>query len=95
MLELINQIVNRVKLEVRVWILVLKDSRTPVLAKVFLGIAALYAIFPFDILPDFIPVIGQVDDITLIALMIVLALKLIPKEVVDHCRIKATYLDEQ
>jgi uncharacterized membrane protein YkvA (DUF1232 family) len=74
------------KRELRVYQLVLKDSRTPKLAKWLLGLAVGYTLLPFDLIPDFIPVIGHLDDIIIVPALITLALKLIPAEVVADCR---------
>lgn len=77
---------RQIKRELKVYYLVLKDRRTPRLAKLFLGLATGYAFLPFDIIPDFIPVIGQLDDIIIVPGLIMLALKMTPKEVVEDCR---------
>ncbi len=80
---------RNLKREIQVYRLVLKDHRTPRLAKILLGLAVGYAILPFDIIPDFIPVIGQLDDLIIVPTLIIVALKLIPKEVVEECRARA------
>jgi uncharacterized membrane protein YkvA (DUF1232 family) len=85
-LKKISQLFRR---EYEVYQLVLKDRRTPKLAKALLIIAVGYAALPFDLVPDFIPVIGQLDDIVIIPALVALALKLIPKEVVEDCRKRA------
>ncbi len=77
---------RHIKRELKVYRLVLKDTRTPKLAKVILWVAVGYAFLPFDIIPDFIPVIGHLDDIIIVPGLIVLALKLVPKEIVEDCR---------
>jgi len=80
---------RNLKREIRFYRLVLKDHRTPRLAKILLGLAVGYAVLPFDIIPDFIPVIGQLDDLIIVPALIIVALKLIPKEVVAECRARA------
>jgi uncharacterized membrane protein YkvA (DUF1232 family) len=73
-----------------VYQLVLKDPRTPKLAKILLGLALGYALLPFDLIPDFIPVIGHLDDLIIVPILVILALKMIPQDVVDDCRDRAT-----
>jgi uncharacterized membrane protein YkvA (DUF1232 family) len=65
-------------------------ARTPLLAKVLLGMAIGYLLLPFDLIPDFIPVIGQLDDLLIVPGLIYLALKMIPDEVMAECRRKVT-----
>jgi len=60
------------------------------LAKVLLGMAIGYLLLPFDLIPDFIPVIGQLDDLLIVPGLIYLALKMIPDEVMAECRRKVT-----
>lgn len=88
MFEKLKSVSRKFKQEARVYQLVLKDSRTPKLAKAILGLAVGYALLPFDLIPDFIPVLGQLDDILIIPALIGLALKLIPPEIVEDCRKK-------
>lgn len=74
------------KLEISVYKLVLKDSKTPILGKLFLALAVGYALMPFDLIPDFIPVIGHLDDIIIIPLFVVIAIKFIPREIIVKYR---------
>ena len=74
------------KREVRVYQLVLTDPRTPWLPRVILGIAITYLLSPIDLIPDFIPVLGQLDDLILIPALVWLALKTIPDEIITDCR---------
>jgi uncharacterized membrane protein YkvA (DUF1232 family) len=69
-----------------VYRLILKDSRTPPAGKFFLFLAVGYALMPFDLIPDFIPVLGQLDDIVMIPLLVYIALRCIPKSLVDEIR---------
>jgi len=61
------------------WLL-LKDARTPFAAKVVAGIVVAYALSPIDLIPDFIPILGQLDDLILIPLGVTLAVKLVPPD---------------
>jgi uncharacterized membrane protein YkvA (DUF1232 family) len=80
---------RKLKYEIKVYQLVMKDCRTPKLAKFLLGLAVGYALLPFDIIPDFIPVIGHLDDALIVPALIVIALRMIPKGVVEECRMMA------
>jgi uncharacterized membrane protein YkvA (DUF1232 family) len=82
----IRSAVEKFKKELRVYQLVLKDPRTPLLAKWLLGAAIGYLLLPFDLIPDFIPVLGQLDDILIVPLLVFLALRMIPNKVVEDCR---------
>jgi uncharacterized membrane protein YkvA (DUF1232 family) len=58
--------------------LVMKDKRTPLIAKIIGGLVLAYALSPIDLIPDFIPVIGLLDDLILIPLGVALAIKFVP-----------------
>jgi uncharacterized membrane protein YkvA (DUF1232 family) len=77
---------RELKEELRVYWLVLKDPRTPKPARVLLWLAAGYTLLPFDIIPDFIPVIGHIDDMIIVPALFALALKIIPVEVIEDSR---------
>ena len=82
----LRQIWQRFQAEVELWRRVLRHPRTPRPARWLLGLALAYALTPFDIIPDFIPVLGQLDDLIIVPLLVALALWLVPKEVVAECR---------
>lgn len=66
------------KRELGVYRAVLKDPRTPRLARLFLALAVGYLLLPFDLIPDFIPVLGQVDDAVIVPCLVALALWRLP-----------------
>ena len=69
--------------------LALKDRQTPLSAKILSAIAVSYALSPVDLIPDFIPVIGYLDDLIILPLLIALIIKLIPVEVWKRCQERA------
>lgn len=63
--------------------------RTPLLAKALCVLAVAYALSPIDLIPDFIPVLGYLDELILLPAMIWLTVRLLPEEVVAECRLRA------
>lgn len=76
------------KLRSEIWILyrAFKDTDTPWYAKTFLLVILAYVLSPIDLIPDFIPVIGYLDDLILVPLGIFLATKMIPLAVLEKHR---------
>ncbi|RPJ78927.1 MAG: DUF1232 domain-containing protein [Deltaproteobacteria bacterium] len=66
-----------------------RDPRTPWYAKILVAGIVAYALSPIDLIPDFVPVLGYIDDLVLIPMGIVLAKKLIPSQVLKECRARA------
>lgn len=66
-----------------------RDPRTPWYARVLAVVIAVYAFSPIDLIPDFIPVLGYLDDLILIPAGIALTLRMIPAEVMQDARLKA------
>jgi uncharacterized membrane protein YkvA (DUF1232 family) len=75
--------------EIRTYRLVLAHPRCPRRAKVLLSLALAYLAMPFDLIPDFIPIIGHLDDAVVVPGLVWLALRSIPKEVIEDCRKRA------
>jgi uncharacterized membrane protein YkvA (DUF1232 family) len=66
-----------------------RDPRTPWYAKILVAGIVAYAFSPIDLIPDFVPVLGYIDDLILIPLGITLAIKLIPDSILAECRARA------
>ena len=64
----------------------LKDRDTPLLAKILAGVTVAYALSPIDLIPDFVPVLGYLDDVLLLPALIALTVKLIPNKVWVRCQ---------
>lgn len=79
---------------VALWIAA-RDPRTPMLAKMIAGAVAAYALSPIDLIPDFIPVLGYLDDLILVPLGIKLAIRLVPKSLMIEYRIRAAQRDDR
>jgi uncharacterized membrane protein YkvA (DUF1232 family) len=86
MIQRAKAFTRAIKREVAVYQRVLRHPRTPWAARLVLGAAVGYLLMPFDLIPDFIPVLGQLDDILIVPGLVFLALKLVPAEVVAECR---------
>lgn len=63
-----------------------KHPQTPKFAKALLWLAIGYLLMPFDLIPDFLPIIGQLDEVIIIPALLYFALKLTPQTVIDECR---------
>lgn len=74
---------ERLKSDIPRVYLCLMDEETPLPAKIAAGARVVYALSPIDFIPDFIPVLGALDDLIILPLLVALAMKLIPKAVWD------------
>lgn len=77
----IKECAENLKKNIPAVFLSLKDKDTPALAKILAGITVAYALSPIDLIPDFIPLIGYLDDIIILPALVTLTIKLIPQEV--------------
>lgn len=65
-----------------------RDARTPWYARLLVAATVAYAVSPIDLIPDFVPILGYLDDLVLVPLGIALAIKLIPAPVLEECRMR-------
>lgn len=77
------------KREVPAVFLALKDEKTPVSAKILAAVTVAYALSPVDLIPDFVPVLGYLDDVLVLPALIALTVRRIPPEVLASCRERA------
>ena len=70
--------------------LAVRDPRTPWYARLLAGVVVAYLLSPIDLIPDFIPVLGYLDDLLLVPIGIALVLRLVPADVLAECRLKAS-----
>jgi uncharacterized membrane protein YkvA (DUF1232 family) len=80
---------RRIKQELHALYLAAQDPRVPRYTKALAALVVGYAFSPIDLIPDFIPVLGLLDDAILVPLGIKLVIRLIPREVMEECRIRA------
>jgi len=91
----IKQKTESLKIELLALWFAYRHPKTPWYAKVLVMLIGGYAFSPIDLIPDFIPFIGYLDDLLILPLGIYIAVRLIPKEVLDETRVKAKEWLEQ
>lgn len=77
---------RQLKTDIPALFLAMKEKETPFAAKLVGGITLVYALSPIDLIPDFIPVIGYLDDLIILPALVILTVKLIPREIFEKCR---------
>ena len=75
---------RRLKSETHALYLAYRDPRVPWYAKLFAGLVLAYAFSPIDLIPDFIPVIGYLDDLVIVPAGVAVALRMIPAKVMEE-----------
>jgi uncharacterized membrane protein YkvA (DUF1232 family) len=78
-----------IKTEIPAVFIALKKKETPLLPKIIAGITVVYALSPIDIIPDFIPVLGYLDDLIILPALITLTIKLLPEDILRQSRLEA------
>lgn len=86
---------HRIRVEAHAVWLSVRDSRTPILAKLFGLLVAAYALSPIDLIPDFIPILGLLDDAVLIPLGVWLFEKMVPADILAEHRATAEIAAER
>lgn len=84
---------RQLKRETRALYYAYRDPRTPWHAKIFAAVVVAYAFSPIDLIPDFIPVLGYLDDLILIPLGVAIALRMIPPAVMHDARARAAEME--
>ena len=77
---------KKLKTDIPAIFLALKDKETPLAAKIFAWCTVAYALSPIDLIPDFIPFLGYLDDVILLPALVALTVKLIPENVMERNR---------
>ncbi|MBQ3558475.1 MAG: DUF1232 domain-containing protein [Agathobacter sp.] len=77
---------KKIKTDVPAIFLALKEKDAPLIAKILAGITIIYALSPIDLVPDFIPGLGYLDDVIILPALIALTIKYIPKDVLERSR---------
>ena len=89
MMSRLRQHARTLKVETLALYLVARDPRVPWYARWFVAAVVAYALSPIDLIPDFIPVLGYLDDLIIVPLGIMLALRMVPAGILDECRARA------
>ncbi len=89
MLRRLRDWARALRREVHALWLAARDPRTPWYARAFALAVAAYALSPIDLIPDFIPVLGYLDELVLLPLALLLAIRLVPREVMEEHRATA------
>jgi len=80
MANIFTKVAAKAKSEIIYYRMLIQHPEVPLLSKLLLWLAVFYLLLPFDLIPDFIPIIGQIDDLIIVPLLIILGLMLIPEE---------------
>ena len=91
----LKEAARRLKRDALALWLAARDPRTPIAAKLLAGAVAAYAFSPIDLIPDFIPVLGLLDDLVIVPAGIWLVVRLIPDPLMDELRASAAQLAER
>lgn len=80
---------KKIKTDIPAVFIALKKKETPLLPKIIAGITVGYALSPIDIIPDFIPILGYLDDLIILPALIALTIRLLPEDILKQSRLEA------
>lgn len=95
MIRKLKEKAHQLQIEAYALFIAMRDPRVPWYARVFTGLVIAHTFSPIDLIPDFIPVVGYLDDLVITPVGIAIALKMIPEEVMVDARSKASEMMEQ
>jgi uncharacterized membrane protein YkvA (DUF1232 family) len=81
-----NKLVNRLRRDIELYKSIILHPACPRITRILLGAAIAYAISPIDLIPDFIPVLGYVDDLLILPLLVYIAFRTVPDELLEEVR---------
>jgi uncharacterized membrane protein YkvA (DUF1232 family) len=85
----LNERAKALKIMIPALFLAMKKRETPSAAKIMAALTVGYALSPIDLIPDFIPVLGYLDDLIILPFLAAMTIRLIPKEIMDACKLEA------
>ena len=85
----LTKLAKQLKTDIPAVFLALKEKRTPWYAKIIAAVVVIYALSPIDLIPDFIPVLGYLDDLLILPALIAWCVKCIPSDVFADCQSRA------
>jgi len=89
MIETIKKWAQELKVDVLTLWYAYKNPQCPVVVKLLIGFIVLYALSPIDLIPDFIPIIGYVDEMILLPILVVIAIRLLPSAITQEAKAQA------
>ncbi|GHT48460.1 hypothetical protein FACS1894102_1560 [Spirochaetia bacterium] len=85
----LKETANQIKIDISTLYVAYQKKCVPIIAKIIIVITIIYALSPIDLIPDFIPILGYLDDLIILPALIILSIKLIPNEILIKCREEA------
>lgn len=93
-IKILKEKAKKIKMELAALYCAYRHPGVPWYAKAFMSLVIGYALSPIDLIPDFIPILGYLDDLILIPAGIAIALRMIPEGIMEECRKQAADMDK-